>query len=109
MVEDRNERFLGKYYAYELSTYRWIQLSEDIATMLESEHTTFLWNCCHSYERGNVKMREYHIDTHPVLQDCITHGMHHYGGNLSVRKERNKIPIMLIGQDESTYHQFIFS
>ena len=54
-------------------------------------------------------MREYHIDSRPILQDYITPGMHQYGGNLSVRKENEKRPIMLIGQDESTYHQFVFS
>ena len=90
VVEDRNERFLGKYYDYELFTYRWIQLTEEESNKLEGEHKDFPKNCYHSYEHEDVKMREYHIDTHPILQDYIIPGMHQYGGNLSVRKKGNR-------------------
>ena len=57
VVEDRNKRFLGQYYDYELLTYRWIQLTEEVSNILETEHNDFPKNCYHSYEYENVKMR----------------------------------------------------
>ena len=109
VVDDRNGRFLGKYYDYELSTHRWIQVTEETSNKLETLHNDFPKNCYHSYKNNNINMREYHIDTHPILQNYITPVMQTYGGNLSVRKETGQRQIMLIGQDESTYHQYVFS
>ena len=53
--------------------------------------------------------REYHIDTHPVLLNYVDIGNRKYGGNLSVRRDKARLPLMIIGQDESTFHQYIFA
>ena len=57
-----------------------------------------------------TNMREYHVDTHPILLKYINGNTNKkYGGNLSVRRNLNENPLIIIGQDESTFHQFIFS
>ena len=55
-------------------------------------------------------MREYHIDTYPTLLENISgDDIKNRGGNLSVRQNKDKNPLMMIGQDECTFHQFVFS
>ena len=108
VIEDRNERFLGSYYAYELRCHRWIQMTSTLAIDIEKKNKDFPLRCYHSYSLDGNEMREYHIDTHPLLRELIDPGMHQYGGNLSVCLEEGTRPIMFIGQDESTFHQFIF-
>ena len=54
-------------------------------------------------------MREYHIDTHKCLFQFVPECDKMFGASLSIRKDQNVRPLILIGQDESTYHQFIFA
>jgi hypothetical protein len=56
-----------------------------------------------------VAMREYHVDMHKVFLDYVSHGNQMYGGNLSICLPIGVRPILMVGQDESTFHQFIFS
>ena len=44
-----------------------------------------------------------------MLQQYIDEENKNYGGNLSVRFDKSGRSSMMIGQDESTYHQYIFS
>ena len=53
-------------------------------------------------------MREYHIDTHAILNSFLSVSDSKYGGSTSVRKPDNVRPLMMVGQDESTYHQYLF-
>ena len=41
VIQDRNERFLGSYYAYELRCHRWIQMSSVKAIDIENRTGTF--------------------------------------------------------------------
>ena len=109
VVKDREERFLGTYYNYEIRSYRWIQITDEVAVKLEEEHTDFPKSCYYQYSVDGRMMREYHIDTHDSLSKYINSSNEQYGGNLSTRLEIGAKPLMLIGQDESTYHQFVFS
>ena len=59
--------------------------------------------------KNGKSFREYHIDTHDILMDHVTPAGKVYYGDLSVRRNKSKRPLMLIGQDESTYHQYVFS
>ena len=53
-------------------------------------------------------MREYHIDTHNYLQQFLSTPLEKtFGGRKSVRHTGK--PLMIVGQDESTYHQYVFS
>ena len=53
-------------------------------------------------------MREYHVDTSHELTKYISESTIEYGGNLSVRINGRR-PVLIIGQDESTFHQYTFS
>ena len=35
VIKDRNERFLGSYYSYELKCHRWIQMTSTHAIKIE--------------------------------------------------------------------------
>ncbi len=55
------------------------------------------------------RMREYHVDTHKAFCDFVSDNNKKFGGNLSVRLPAGVHPVLMIGQDESTFHQNIFS
>jgi hypothetical protein len=54
------------------------------------------------------EMVEFHVDDYDML-DCIAEemGFGMFGGNLSVRKPPDVKPIMIFGQDESVFNQFL--
>ena len=109
VVDDRDNRFLDVYFNYEIRTHRWVQITDSVATELEKSMKQFPLNCYHSYIHDDIPHREYHVDCHPCLHKYINSECLIYGGNLSVRKDPATRPLMLVGQDESTYHQYIFS
>jgi hypothetical protein len=57
----------------------------------------------------DVRMREYHLDTHKAFGDFASANNKQYGGDLSVRLRIGEHPVLLVGQDESIFHQYIFS
>ena len=68
-------------------------------------------NCSYNYqiESSGIAMRKYHVDTYASLLKYIDEKNKKYGGNLSVRKFENERPLLISGQDKSTYHQLIFA
>ena len=111
VVKYRNEKFLLQYFKHEIKCYRWVQLSKDDMQKLMEDYDDFPKNACYNYidTNNNLQMSEFHVDTHPCLNTFISTDNLKYGGNLSVRKNPNDNLLMIIGQDESTYHQFTFS
>jgi hypothetical protein len=112
VVEDRNKRFLVQYFKLERRAHRWVQLTEEKAIELEESLTKppLQKNVAYNYATPEgVSMREYHLDTHKVFYDYVTANNKQYGGDLSVRLRVGERPVMLVGQDESTFHQFVFS
>ena len=108
-MEDRSEGSLGSYYSYELYSHQLIQITSSEAIILEEKYNDFPRRCYHIYEDNGIDMREYHVDTHPFLRDMIKPGIHQYSGNLGVSLEKVSRPIMIIGQEKSTFQQFVFS
>ena len=104
VLYDREERSLPKYFKYELRTYRWVQLKEEKA--IELENSVQLPKAFYAYEREGEAMREYHVDTHKDLINFVHSKC--YSGDLSVRIGINR-PVLLVGQDETTFHQLSFS
>ena len=41
IVKDREDRFLGAYFGYELQTPRWVQVSDSIAVKIEKTDAIF--------------------------------------------------------------------
>lgn len=107
VVKDRNERFLVEYFKLERCTYRWVQLTNEDAMKLEQSIENFPKDCYY-YDLSTNK-REYHVDTHSALEEFIPEEYKKFGGGLSVRLKENERPVIIIGQDESTYHQYTFA
>ena len=100
VVRDRNDRFIVDYFEAELQWYHWVQIKLEIATSLEQELGNFRTNCSYEHEENGVKFREYHVDTHVCLLQYISDTNTQYGEKLSVRRDKSKRSMMVMGQDE---------
>ena len=86
-----------------------MQLKEAEALILEKINNNFPKNCYYLYVTNeNENMREYHVDTYNKLLSFVSDDTEEFGGNLSVRLNGRR-PVLLVGQDESTFHQYTFS
>lgn len=87
VVKDRDDRFLINYFKAEMFVYRWVQITDTTAQNLEDNVEEFPKKCYYEYNHPSTqeKMREYHIDTHKVLQENIPPDFQKYGGSLSVQ------------------------
>ena len=57
------------------------------------------------YEVNGEEFVEFHVDDHVEFQEECS--ILPYGGYLSVRKDPNQKPLMILGQDECIFKQFI--
>ena len=109
--ENRKHRFTfcTKYLKkMELQMFRWIQISKDTAEKLVEENKIpAKLKPAHKYYNNETgeDMYEYHVDDEDYFSE---YGNTHYdfGGNWSVRRDRNKKPLICIGQDECVFHQY---
>ena len=98
------------YFKAERRSYCWVQLHQNEAIKLETENQQFPRNCYYEYHTTEGEpFCEYHIDTSSLLLTYIPDEYKQYGGGVSVRKRENKRPLIIVGQDKSTYHQYTFS
>jgi hypothetical protein len=59
-------------------------------------------------EHTGKEMVEFHVDDYDILQNVAEEmGFGMFGGNLSVRKPAGVKPLMIFGQDESVFNQFL--
>ena len=107
------KEYIERYFEYERRCYRWIQLSEKEVGELENEDVSFDRKFGYEYKKpnengdGECTYFEFHIDEHPNFQHICTKYI--FGGNLSVRKNDDEKPLILIGQDECIFKQYLFS
>jgi hypothetical protein len=103
--------FIQEYFAREKQSYVGAQISERDALQLESDPISPLLKdiAFENTDEYGTKMREYHIDCHPKLANYIDESNVQYGGNLSVRRDHGKRPLIIIGPDESAFAQQSFS
>ena len=119
--ENKDDRgvFSSTHFEYERRAHRWIQITAEEAKKLEEEEQDnkkkrrLLKHIAHEYivvkpDRTVIEMREYHVDSHPAFATYVLEENKKFGGNLSVQKLAHERPILIIGQDESIYRQFIF-
>ena len=50
------------------------------------------------HSENGVTMFEYHVDTHECIDSMVKDTPH--GGYLSVRRDKNKKPLVMFGQDK---------
>ena len=93
------KKFIDEYLQYELYTYVWVQLEESVANIFEKEEN-LLENMYFEYKENDKIMREYHVDSHEKFSNLQL--------TLSVRRNPQLRPIIIVGQDESVFKQYSF-
>ena len=90
--------------------HRWIQVTAETVEEWKREK-----KISEDDDRGynyitddNKNMVEFHVDDLDLLHEhAASMGFSSFGGNLSVRKARGEKALMIFGQDESVYSQFL--
>lgn len=94
------KEFVKTYFEYEKRAYRWVHITEERAKELENDKDVRLMKDIYDeFEENHIKMRQYHIDTHPIFSNLVP--------KLSIHNTHNR-PLMIIGQDESVFKQYSF-
>ena len=112
VVEYRIE-FIKRYKKCELQSHRWVQLSETEVDLLikegcEGEDKGFKKHQGYKYTNdSNITMFEFHVDDHSSFPDRVQH-YPQFGGDLSVRRNKSKKPLIMFGQDECIFKQYLF-
>jgi hypothetical protein len=98
--------YIRRYLSHEVNTHRWVQLSMAESNLLKEKGliNNELAGYCYKDSNG-VDMVEYHVDN---CEKIKTLELPPHGGNLSVRKPVDRPPVMIIGQDEAIFKQFLF-
>ena len=105
IIQYRNE-FISRYFNYERRCFRWISITaQERSKMIEDDMLDT--KSGYKYTHNGTAMFEYHVDDHIIFQERCSRLP--YGGNLSIRKDPNVKPLMILGQDECIFKQFIFS
>ena len=107
VLKDGNERFLVQCFKIERRTHRWAQLTNEQAMQLEESDEKFPEDCC-CYDLISEK-RECHVDTHRASQEFAPEECKKFGGGLSCGLKEGERPVMVVGQDESAFHQCTFA
>ena len=99
-------QFIRRYFEYEIRSFRWVSIpkSEALKMIEKGELEKELG---YHYTQNGIDYIEYHVDDHVHFQD-IGNNLP-YGGNLSVRKPHDCKPLMILGQDECIFKQYLFS
>jgi hypothetical protein len=96
--------FVRRYLEdYEIRCFRWMQITdaEREEKGLKKEH-----GFAHQHLDGST-WYEYHVDDHPDWMTPLQHLP--FGGNLSVRKPPDVKPLIILGQDEAIFRQFLLT
>jgi hypothetical protein len=98
--------YTKRYLEHEVNAHRWMQFTVESSNLLKAQGSINTELSGYSYTDSNgVAMVEYHIDHCEKIPNLQLPPL---GGNLSVRKPPDQPPIILIGQDEAIFKQFLF-
>ena len=100
------KKFITRYFEYELRSHRWYQISKE-EKMEYVKKGSLDESSGYEYDQNNQKWYEYHVDDHLDFQERCKDLP--FGGRLSVRMPKDQEPIMILGQDECIFRQFVFS
>jgi hypothetical protein len=104
--------FIKRKKKIELQSHCWIQLSETDVDLLikegcEGEYIGLNKHHGYKYKYDDVTMFEYHVDDHSDFPNRVQHNPQ-FGGDLSVRRNKSKKPLIMFGQDECIFKQYLF-
>ncbi len=99
--------FTMKYLGFEIRAHRWLQMTLVESKELESNGSITRY-CGFNYVADNngVDMVEYHVDASYEFEERLQ--LLPFGGNLSVRKPTGSKTVILLGQDEAIFKEFLF-
>ena len=100
-------KFITRYFTYELRCHRWVSVSKTQRNEMVKKGQI---DNGLGYEYRNMNGEiffEFHVDDHELFHNMCSNLP--FGGHLSVRFPPNKKPLMLIGQDECIFKQFVFT
>ena len=112
----RRNEFCKEYLTkWEPRCHRWIQVTKEKVEKWRGEKTVpFQFNDKakgYSYlSPDGVEMVEYHVDDHDFLHEVADEmGFGIMGGNVSERRPPMSKPVIIFGQDECVFNQFLLS
>ena len=108
VVVHRNE-FTKEYFsALEPRCFRWIQFTEaEVKAMKEDGKIEQDDDRGYKYTKDGVNMVEFHVDNYSFLHDVAEERGYQFGGKLSVRKPERVNPLIIFGQDECVFCQYL--
>ena len=112
VVCHRNEFCTNYLSKLEPRTHRWIQVTKETVEKWKSEKRISDDAAGQGYayreQISGEQMIEFHVDDYELLHSVAEEmGFGLFGGNLSVRKPPSMKPLMIFGQDESVFNQFL--
>ena len=96
--------FIQRYLKYELRAHRWYSITKEKKEEMVRDGKLDV-ESGFSYERDGVEMIELHVDDHEEFQVACRSVP--FGGNVSVRKPVGQRKLMMFGQDEVIFRQFL--
>ncbi|KAL7532560.1 hypothetical protein ACHAWF_008635 [Thalassiosira exigua] len=105
-VKKYRKGFVKRYLEREVRMHRWLSLpAYEVRQMIADGELEE--NQGYQYTDSNgEQLIEFHVDDHETF---IERGaqLHPFGGNLSVRKPAGRKPLIVVGQDEAIFKQFL--
>ena len=105
-------KYIDRYLEREFRCFRWVQISKSkYEEMLRNEFSIF---CGTPYEYENAKGEKYyefHVDDNQQFtdwKDWPDEESRRFGGCLSVRMPEGAKPLIIFGQDECIFKQYVF-
>ena len=101
--------FIKHYKAYETHAYHWIQVSAAEANeLIDAGKVLPKDGYCYMDSNGIDKV-EFHVDSAELFHQRMNNNSHFpFGGNLSVRMPPGTKLLIIFGQDECIFKQYIF-
>jgi hypothetical protein len=111
--QQKHRREFIKKYLSDLEPYshRWIHLTREevntINSSLEAAGENTLLHEGYSFVQDGQEMLEFHVDDHNKLSE-LANDKYNFGGCVSVRCKAGRKELIIFGQDESVFNQYMF-
>ena len=105
-------KYIDRYLEREMRYFRWIQLNEEKYNEMIGNGDTFCGTPYEYYDENGNKKFEFHVDGCPKFaewSDCPDFDSERFGGCLSVWFPEGAKPLIIFGQDECIFKQYIFT
>jgi len=101
------KRYIQEYLKLEYRCFLWIVLNEANVKELEEEDNKFLRKYGFKFVENGNTFYEFHVDDHPSFQDRCKYLQ--FGDHISKRKNVRDKSVIMIGQDEAIFKQYLLT